>query len=564
MTSQSTTIGEYLLSRLSEMGIRHIFGVPGDFNLWFLEQTTQDGQIAFVGCCNELNAAYAADGYSRLAGISALATTYGVGELAAISGIAGAYAEHVPVVCITGAPPLSAIEKRALLHHTMADGNYSNMLNCYSEFTVAQALLTPSNARTEIDRVLRACWIEKRPVYLQLPSDVAGVVTRPPSQPLDLDPPLSDPKQLECALSLISRRLAKAKAPAILIDADADRYDLVGLVALLAEANQIPIAHLIAAKGSISYAHPQSIGNYRGAGSAPEVRQVIEGSDCLICLAARFTDVATGFFSHRINPDAVIDIEPFTLSINGMFFNSVSAAELLSGLLSLPSRKLRNLSATPAKSAEPVSPEEGLLTQVAFWRQVQNYLQPGDVIVTDTGTSFFGAAGLALPEGASFVAQPIWAALGYSLPAILGTTLAAPDRRQLLFLGDGAIQMTVQELSTILRLDLKPIIFLINNDGYTIERLILGENSSYNDINPWLYGQLPAILDRNHRTVVHQVRSDDELQAVLLAAGDGSTPHLIEVIFPRMEVPEPLAGFARRAAEFDFSQIREGQVCNEL
>jgi indolepyruvate decarboxylase len=211
-----------------------------------------------------------------------------------------------------------------------------------------------------------------------------------------------------------------------------------------------------------------------------------------------------------------------------------------------------------------VSPEEGLLTQVAFWRQVQNFLQPGDVIVTDTGTSFFGAAGLALPEGASFVAQPIWAALGYSLPAILGTTLAAPDRRQLLFLGDGAIQMTVQELSTILRLDLKPIIFLINNDGYTIERLILGENSSYNDINPWLYGQLPAILDRNHRTVVHQVRSDDELQAVLLAAGDGSTPHLIEVIFPRMEVPEPLAGFARRAAEFDFSQIREGQVCNEL
>ena len=399
MTSQSTTIGDYLLSRLFEMGIRHIFGVPGDFNLWFLEQTTKRGQIEFVGCCNELNAAYAADGYSRLAGISALATTYGVGELAAISGVAGAYAEHVPVVCITGAPPLSAIEKRALLHHTMADGNYTNMLNCYKEFTVAQACLSPSNARAEIDRVLRACWIEKRPVYLQLPSDVAGVITRPPSQPLDLEPAMSDPRQLECAISLISRRLGNARSPAILIDADADRYDLVEQVALLAEANKIPIAQLIAAKGSISDAHPQLIGIYRGAGSDPEVRQAIEDSDCLICVAVRFTDLATGFFSHRINSDAVIDLEPFTLSIDGMFFNSVNAAELLSGLLAKPLRQPSDVSPVPAKSTEPVSLEEDSLTQVAFWRQVQSFLEPADVLVTDTGTAFFGVAGLVLPEG---------------------------------------------------------------------------------------------------------------------------------------------------------------------
>jgi indolepyruvate decarboxylase len=563
MTLQSTTIGNYLLSRLSEMGIRHIFGVPGDFNLWFLEQTLKDSQIAFVGCCNELNAAYAADGYSRLAGISALATTYGVGELAALAGVAGAYAEHVPLVCITGAPPLSAIEQRALLHHTMADGNYTNMLNCYKEFTVAQARLTPSNARAEIDRVLRACWMEKRPVYLQLPSDVAGVITRPATHPLDLDPALSDPKQLDCAVSLISRRLARSKAPAILIDADADRYDLVELLSLLAEANKIPIAHLIPAKGSLSDAHPQSIGIYRGAGSAPEVRQAIEGSDCLICLATRFTDISSGLFSHRINADSVIDLEPFTLSMNGMFFNSVNAAELLSGLIARPARKLPGDSATPAKAIEPVSLREDSFTQVSFWNQVQSFLQPGDVIVSDTGTSFFGCANLVLPEGVSFVAQPIWAALGYALPATVGTTLAAPDRRQLLFLGDGAIQMTAQELSTILRLELKPIIFLLNNDGYTIERLILGENSSYNDINPWRYGQLPAVLDRNDRTVVHHVRTNDEFEAALAATGDTSTPHLIEVIFPRMDVPAPLAHFARRAAEFDFSQIREEELCKE-
>jgi indolepyruvate decarboxylase len=563
MSLLTATIGDYLLSRFSEIGIRHIFGVPGDFNLWFLEQAKKAGQIAFVGCCNELNAAYAADGYSRLTGISALATTYGVGELAAISGVAGAYSEHVPVVCVTGAPPMSAIEKRALLHHTMADGNYTNMLNCYKEFTVAQARLTPSNARTEIDRVLRACWIEKRPVYLQLPSDVAGVITRPPSQPLDLDPALSDPQQLECAISLLSRRLAKATAPAILIDADADRFDLVELVLLLAQASTIPVAHLISAKGSISYGHPQSIGIYRGAGSAPEVRQAIEGSDCLICLATRFTDIASGLFSHRIDAGAVIDLGPFTLSIDGIFFNAVNAAELLSGLLASPPRTMCNVSVRPENLIRAAGIGEDSLTQVSFWRQVQDFLQSGDVLVTDTGTPFFGTAGLVLPEGASFVAQPIWAALGYALPAILGTTLAAPDRRHLLFLGDGAMQMTVQELSTILRLQLKPIIFLINNDGYTIERLILGQDSGYNDINPWRYGQLPIVLDCNNRTAVYLVKSNDELQAALVAAGDASIPHLIEVAFPRMDVPEPLARFARRAAEFDFSQLREEEACNE-
>jgi indolepyruvate decarboxylase len=127
----SICIGEYLLARLSEMGVRHMCGVPGDFNLWFLEQTIREGSFNFIRCCNELNAAYAADGYSRLAGISALATTNGVGELASLSAIAGAYAERVPIVCITGAPPLPAMQQRALLHHTLADGNYENMLNCY-------------------------------------------------------------------------------------------------------------------------------------------------------------------------------------------------------------------------------------------------------------------------------------------------------------------------------------------------------------------------------------------------------------------------------------------------
>jgi indolepyruvate decarboxylase len=154
------TIADYLLTRLAELGVHHMFGVPGDFNLWFLEQMIKNSDIKFIGCCNELNAAHAADGCARLAGVSALATTYGVGELASLAGVAGAYAERVPIVCITGAPPVHAMREGALLHHTMADGNFDNMLTCYREFTVAQARIEPPTAKDEIDRVLRTCWLE--------------------------------------------------------------------------------------------------------------------------------------------------------------------------------------------------------------------------------------------------------------------------------------------------------------------------------------------------------------------------------------------------------------------
>jgi indolepyruvate decarboxylase len=190
-------------------------------------------------------------------------------------------------------------------------------------------------------------------------------------------------------------------------------------------------------------------------------------------------------------------------------------------------------------------------------QHIQQYLRPRDVIVTDTGTSYFASANLILPPGAVFIAQPIWASLGYALPAALGTGVAAADRRQLIFIGDGAFQMTVQELSTILRLELKPIIFLINNDGYTIERLILGPHSSYNDIDPWSYGRIPAALDRQERAIVHKVSTDADLHTALHAADDASRLHFIEIVLAQLDAPEALMRFAQRAAEFDFPQIRD-------
>ena len=179
--SLKQTVGKFIIRRLKEAGISHMFGVPGDYNLEFLEQVEADKELIWVGCCNELNASYAADGYARTAGLSALMTTYGVGELSALCGIAGAYAEHIPVVAISGAPPLAEIERNAFLHHSAADGNFNNMMICAQQFSVAHTRLTPQNVVGEIDRCLRACILQKRPVYLQLPSDISYITIGSPA-----------------------------------------------------------------------------------------------------------------------------------------------------------------------------------------------------------------------------------------------------------------------------------------------------------------------------------------------------------------------------------------------
>ena len=120
--------------------------------------------------------------------------------------------------------------------------------------------------------------------------------------------------------------------------------------------------------------------------------------------------------------------------------------------------------------------------------------------------------------------------------------------------------MTAQELSTLLGRNLNPIIFLLNNDGYTIERLIYGAESSYNDLNPWRYGRFPAVVDPSERMVTHCVRNRAQLDLALEAASDTARPHLIEIVLPRMDAPEPLVRFAGKVAEFDFPQLLEEPV----
>lgn len=544
-----TTIGAFLLQRLREIGVTHIPGVPGDYNLQFLEQIDDAQGIDFIGTCNELNAAYAADGYARIRGAGAVLTTYGVGELSALNGIAGAACEHVPVVAITGAPPLYAMEEGWLLHHTLAEGDYDDMMAAFTPFTVAQTRLTPANAAAEIDRVLIACMREKKPVYIQLPSNISYLEIEAPDTPIATRCK-SDPASLTRAADHLARKWQAAHRPAILVDMDAARFGLADPLLRLAEKTATRFAAMTTGKSILPENHPLSLGLYNGKASTPETRAAIEESDCLLATAPRFIEVNSGLFSARL-PDCAAMLRGHSLRIEGVVYEGVEAADLIEALIDrLP--KADAVARVPVAPARVSAPDaDAPLRHAALWPRLAGFLRPGDVVMAENGTSNIGLTPQALPDGVTLVNQNIWGSIGYTLPATLGTALAAPDRRHVLFIGDGSLQLTVQELSTMLRLGQKPVIFVINNRGYTIERYILGMRDAYNDIADWRYTDLPAVFGGQDFTTA-QARTGADLEAALKQADASDCLSLIELHLDPFDAPEALKSFGPAVAEFDY------------
>ncbi|HEV2376098.1 MAG TPA: thiamine pyrophosphate-binding protein, partial [Streptosporangiaceae bacterium] len=518
--NRTMSVGDFLLRRLQEAGIGHVFGVPGDFNLELLQQMQDAGHLKWVGTCSELNASYAADGYARLNGMGALTVTNAVGALGAISGVAGSYAEHVPVILIAGSIPLRSIERGLGMHHTTGDGTWDRFLGAFAQVTAAQARLTPSNAATEIDRLILTAWREKLPVYMELPSDIAYLDIEAPGAQLMLAEPSSDPERLKSCAAAIADHLSQAKSPAILVDQDTGRYGAATEVMGLAEKLQLPVAVTSPAKAMIDETFPYYVGIYNGKASAPQTREAVEGSDCLLSIGYRPIDGTSGDFTASL-PANTIRARGHSVDVGEDNYQAVTLKEVLRGVIDavpqVTSRAIR-----PFAAAMPTGTHadgSAKLTQAAYWETIQGYLRPGDVLLTDNGTSY-AIFGFRLPPKCTVVASVIWGSIGYSVGALLGTLTAAPDRRHLLFVGDGSFQETAQELSTMLRHDCKPVIFLINNGGYTIERGYMGKTEDYNDIASWAYAKLPKVFrpDTTARSFV--VKTVADLEKALSAPND--------------------------------------------
>jgi indolepyruvate decarboxylase len=543
------SIGDFLLRRLKEAGVRHLFGVPGDYNLEFLQQLQDTDALKWVGACSELNASYAADGYARLNGLSALLVTNGVGALSAINGVGGSYSEHVPVICIAGSIPLRSIDRGLGMHHTMADGSWNHFLDAYAHVTAARVRLTPWNAAMEIDRLILTAWREKLPVYMELPSDIAYLDIEVPAHSLTLAEPPSDPERLCSCVDAIAERLSTATSPAILVDADADRFGVAPRIMALAEKMQAPVAVVNTAKAVIDETFPFYLGIYIGKPSEPHVREAIETSDCLLAIGYRPIEVTTGDFSVSL-PPKTIHARGHSVDVGDDNYQAVTLNEVLEGVIDavprVTTRAARHL--VPA-AARPHADASAKLTQAAYWQAMQDYLREGDVLFVDNGTSY-ALFGLKFPPKCTFVGSVNWGSIGYSVGALLGTLTAAPERRHILFVGDGSFQVTAQELSTILRHDHKPVIFLINNGGYTIERGYLGKTASYNDIANWAYADLPKVFrpDTSARSFV--VRTVGDLQNALSAPND--TMIFVESIMDAHDALAQVTKSSNKGADLDY------------
>ena len=543
-----STIGEHLVSRLDEIGIEHMFGVPGDYNLAFLDYVIAHPTLRWVGAANELNAAYAADGYARCKGAAALLTTFGVGELSAINGIAGSYAEYLPVLHIVGAPSTAVQRDRLKMHHSLADGDFSHFSRMSAEVTVATAELTVENAVDEIDRVLRTMLHQRRPGYIALPTDVARAPLPVVPGSFHRQEAACDSAQLEAFFRHAAQHLRAARRKTVLADFLAARWECEEKLEELIRLGGIESATMMMGKSTLDETLLGFLGVYAGAASEARVREAVESADALITVGTLIFDIGTAGFSHRIDPACVIDIQPFSASVAGVHYPDVPMERALDCLIAEIRRMgVQPVTFQPSAATVPAQADAGeLLTQSNLWPVIQDFLRPGDIVIAEQGTSFYGVAPLMLPRDVKFIGQPLWASIGYTIPAAYGAQLAMPGRRTLLLVGDGSALLTAQEIGSMLRDDMKPIILVLNNNGYTVERAIHGPKERYNDIARWNWQQVASAMGRDKPSTALYAETVGTLVSALRVAADTDRLTLIEVVLPELDVP-PLLGAITQA-----------------
>ncbi|GAA0991741.1 alpha-keto acid decarboxylase family protein [Subtercola frigoramans] len=606
------TVGAYLATRLVQLGAPHLFGLPGDFNLSLLDEMLAVDGTEWVGATNELNASYAADGYARIRrGIGAVVTTFGVGELSAINGVAGSFAEDVPVVQITGMPQTSAQMAGALLHHTLADGDFEHFVRAYDQVTAASVVVKTATAPADIDRILLTALNESKPVYIGVPADVAVATVSAANLREPLAPFGSNDRQLERFAAALRGAVFSARSVSLLVGPRVHRRHLEPVIRCIADAPGVYIATQSGSKAILDESHPASIGTYIGAHTrVDEARRAIDDAPLLVLAGTIMSDLLTGFFTHRFDPEQAVELAMSWARVGESTFFGVQLEDSLRVLNEvLQDARLDQVppidvargaarddesdvaaaTGTPAggspsdavgaapsvaptrEGGEPHSaadagvagtdaagaaaqvgssvqaavapdvPGDDALTHASFWPQIQGFLTPNTTVIAEAGTAFFGAVDLTLPDNCDLLGQPVWSSIGFTLPATLGACLAAPEKRAVLLIGDGSAQLTVQELASILHRGLTPVIVVLNNAGYTIERAIQSPNAIYQDVTPWNWTALPAAFGAADRAVTALATTAAELaDALALAARTPDKLVLIEAVLPQLDAPRLL------------------------
>ncbi|OUM51721.1 hypothetical protein BVG19_g844 [[Candida] boidinii] len=559
--SPQIPLGRYFFERMNQLDVNTIFGVPGDFNLALLDHIYEVEGMRWAGNANELNAAYAADGYSRIKGLSCLITTFGVGELSALNGVAGAFAEHVGMVHLVGVPSISATEKRLLLHHTLGNGDFHAFREMSKQISKDTLYIDNINyACEEIDRIITEAYVYKRPVYIALPTNFVEmkVDANRLKTPLETAPPLNEPAAEDEVVDAIKDIIKAAKKPIILVDACALRHDSTKAVHELSNITQFPVFTTPMGKSSVDESHPRFGGVYVGVLSQPDVKEVVESSDLILSIGGLLSDFNTGSFSYDYHTSNVIEFHSDYTKIRKAVYQDVKMPYVVERLVKelttgggiqgyVPTAIPKSV--TDYKQAALTT--SGKITQEWWWKRVSTFFRPGDIIISETGTSAFGITQSHFPTQAIGISQVLWGSIGFTVGACLGAVMGAeekyPDRRVILFVGDGSLQLTVQEISTMCRWKLNPYLFVLNNAGYTIEKLIHGPTAQYNEIQLWDHSKMLPLFHGEH--VYENYRLDSvEVANKYLEDPEFNTPNKIRMVELMLDVMDAPSNLVQQAA----------------
>lgn len=546
------TLGRYLFERLHQIHVDTIFGLPGDFNLALLDKIYEVDGVRWAGNANELNAAYAADGYARVKGMGCLLTTFGVGELSALNGVAGSYAEHVGVLHVVGVPAATSQAQKLLLHHTLGNGDFDVFHRMSANISESTSIITDiAQATAEIDRCIRTCYMTQKPVYLGIPANMFDdkVSAKLLNTPIDFTFPPNEPEAEREVLEHIVSMIKASKKPIILADACTSRHDVKTETKKLIEMTNFPAFTTPLGKSSIDEDSVNFGGVYVGTLSNPEVKEFVEDADLVLSVGALLSDFNTGSFSYQLHPKNVVEFHSDHMKIRKATYPGINMKFILEKLLdivpSLVEGRKETRKLPTVKDKVVTAKDEENLRQEWLWNHVGDFFQEGDVIISETGTSNFGIVESKFPKNSIGISQVLWGSIGYALGSCVGATFAAaeidPKKRVILFIGDGSLQLTVQEISTAIRWGLSPYLFVLNNNGYTIERMIHGETAGYNDIQPWdHFLLLPAFGAKNYDNI--RVKTVGEFNKLIQdkAFNKNDKIRLVEIMLPVMDGPESL------------------------
>jgi len=556
--ASQTTVIQYVLNRLKEEGVSDIFGVPGDYVYPVLDGILADPDLQWRGNCNELNAGYAADGYSRIKGLGVFACTYG-SELGAHLALAGSSGENARVLMLTGFPSSQQQASGQVFHHMLGQHDYDLFNKMAEPMTAAHAIITADNCVEEFERVLAAMKYHNRPGVIAFQFDDVHKPLASIEVPAGIPfiNPVSDPDNLAKAVDHIVAEMSSAKSVGAVAGIAVQRNKLRAETAALLDATGIPYATPFQDKTALYETHAGFMGTWCGKFGNLQVEDYLVSCDKVLALGYELHYFNAGFFTTALDfTKQMINIKNHSVHIDGVVYEQVEMKDVLEALTArLP--RWENTGA-PSKATLFTEASDGgddpISTGFPFYKRLEQFLQPNDILVIDPSSAVLPGSFVNMPEGVDFISQALAASIGFGTPAALGAAVAAPERRVVMLGGEGAHQLTAQEIGQFYKFGLKPVFIIINNDGYLVERYTCQDpESSFNDLPKWQYHKLPEVFGCEDWYSV-KLETTGDMDAALEKVNSSDRAAYLELICERYDMP-PLADIM-----FDMTRPKFGQT----